>query len=61
MTFGNKNDDSTQNRGPVPAEEPIKKWRLTFGRERYPTVPIIVRKTEEPGEKPETDRGDSAR
>ena len=31
-------------------EEPLKKWRLTFGRERYPTVPIIVRKTEEPGD-----------
>ncbi len=49
------------NEEPTDREEPIKKWRLTFGRERYPTVPIIVRKTEEPGEKPEADGGDSVR
>jgi len=59
MSIENKDDDAT--RGPVPAEEPIKKWRLTFGRERYPTVPVIVRKTNEPGDKPETEGGDSAR
>ena len=61
MNTENKNDDATKDKESVPAEEPIKRWRLTFGRERYPTLPFIVRKTNEPGNNPETEGGDSAR
>lgn len=61
MNTENKNGDVTKDRGSVPTEEPIKRWRLTFGRERYPTVPFIVRKTNEPGGNPETEGGDSGR
>ena len=60
MNTENKNDDAAKDRGSVPAVEPIKRWRLTFGRERYPTVPFFVKKTNQSGDKPETEGDGSA-
>ena len=61
MAFRFKKENADKDRRLTPEEEPIKKWRLTFGREKYPTLPLIVRRTSEPGEKTETANGDSPR
>lgn len=47
------------NEEPTDREEPIKKWRLTFSRERYPTVPVLVKKSAGPVEKDDRNGGDS--
>ena len=60
MAFRFKKENADKDRGLTPEEEPIKKWRLTFGREKYPTLPRIVRRTSEPGEKTETAKDESA-
>ena len=44
MSIVIKRTGRKDNREPTEREAPLKKWRLTFCREKYPTPPIIVRK-----------------
>ena len=47
------------NEEPTGREKPLPKWKLTFGRERYPTLPIVVRKSAGSVEKTNTENGNS--
>ena len=52
-------DHRNQDGGQPTEERQVKKWRLTFGREKYPTLPLIVGRPIAPGSKTETANGDS--
>ncbi len=40
-------EDKEISKGPPAEESTTDKWRLTFGRERYPTLPRVVRRSSE--------------
>ena len=42
MSIVIKRTGRKDNREPTERDEPLQEWRLTFGREKYPTLPRIV-------------------